>query len=148
MTVEKSKALAETLLDNTKRLFADLRKVGQDADGSPILAFGTLAIGSQSALVRIKNYEVSGNTSFLANVPQQVYAPHVVQLVLESSAVAGTALLSAKNMARLMTAVGVLGIARTEVYLSPAGNAVDVADITPVNLVDSFGQKYGIMAGQ
>lgn len=111
------------------------RTKGFDASQNPTLQVGTGAIGSQSAFIRIKQLD-SLNQDILG-LSQNVFTPHVIQLVLETSAVANVPLMTIDNLTVLMGEVLKRGV-RLEVYLSANGNAADVADIVAGNLKQTF----------
>lgn len=143
----KSVALRDELASNLAvRLSSLARTKGFDSNQFPTLQVGTGAIGSQSAFIRIKPLD-SINVDVLG-LAQNVFTPHIVQLVLEMSSVTDVQLLTMQTLGILMPALAAIG-ARLEVYMSANGNAADVADITAGNLKSTFDlQVQYPLAGQ
>lgn len=143
----KSVALRDELNSNLAvRLSALARLKGFDASQFPTLLLGTGAAGSQSAFIRIKPLD-SINVDVLG-LAQNVFTPHVVQLVLEMSTITDVQLMTMQNLGILMPALAAIG-ARLEIYMSANTVAVSVAAITAGNLKSTFDlQVQYPLAGQ
>jgi hypothetical protein len=111
-----------------------------DASGNPTLLLGSGAAGSQSAFIRIK-LEESIQTDPVTYSAARVYTPHITQVVLETSSVAGLPLLNAGNYAKLLLDVTQPGT-KVEIYLSANGNAVGVEDIVSANKVATLDDLF------
>lgn len=132
----KAIALRDVLASDLAITLSALAKTkGLDASQNPTLLVGTGAAGSQSAFIRIKQLD-SINTDVLG-LAQNVFTPHVIQVVLEASTVANCPLMTIDNLAVLMGELLKMGV-RLEVYLSANTNAPDVADIVAGNLKATF----------
>lgn len=132
----KAIALREELASDLAFTLSGLaRTKGFDASGNPTLLIGTGAAGSQSAFIRIKQLD-SLNQDILG-LSQNVFTPHVIQVVLEASTVANCPLLTIDNLTVVMGELMKRGV-RLEVYLSANTNAPEVSDITAGNLKQTF----------
>lgn len=132
----KAVALRDTLFSDLSITLSGLARAksfGTSQD--PCIAIGAGTAGTQSAFVRIKQL-ASINTDVLG-LAQNVFTPHVIQLVLEASTVANCPLLTIDNLTTLMGELMKTGV-RLEVYLSANTNAPDEADITAGNLKQTF----------
>ena len=144
---KKSQVIARVAKDIlTVRLPALAIVAAFDVNGNPTLAIGSGAAGSQSAFVRVQPQAVApvyvggpGPVTDALGITQNTYGPHQVQLVLESSAVAGQALMSAANVFQIVGTLISFG-ASTELYLSANTVAVSAAGITgvPASTFDSL----------
>lgn len=95
-----------------------------DATGNPVLTIGTATSTNQGATVRIKMVETP-MVDGLGN-SQRVFAPHIVQLIVEESASAGVAVFNAANMLRVVNDILKHGM-RLDVYLAANGQAPTIA---------------------
>jgi hypothetical protein len=143
----KSVALRDELSSSLAvRLSALSRTKGFDSSQNPTLQLGAGTAGTQSAFIRIKPLD-SINVDVLG-LAQNVWTPHIVQLVLETSSVAGVQLLLMTTLGILMPALASIG-ARLEVYMSANGTAADASQITAANLKSTFDlQVQYPLAGQ
>lgn len=130
---QKAVAIARQLAE-TIALRTGLAVVsGVDSSGNPTVAVGTGAAGSQSAFIRVKaDYDPALESDAVGNA-QRRYAPHVIQLVLETSTIANVSLVTEVNKAKLLKEVFQFGT-KVELYMSANTNAVEVSDITSANL--------------
>jgi hypothetical protein len=108
-----------------------------DANGNPVLTIGTATSTNQGCTVRIKmvdTVQVDG----LGNA-QRVYTPHVVQLITETSLVAGVSYLTTSNLSRILFELTKHGI-KVDIYMPAQGQAPTVANITatPAVSIDSL----------
>jgi hypothetical protein len=102
---------------------------GLDASGNPTILMGAAAAGNQTAFIRVKqDYDPALELDGIGNA-QRRYTPHVIQVVLETSTIANTALLTAANFSKLLKELDVYGT-KVEVYLTANTVAVTVAGIT------------------
>lgn len=132
--------------DLALRLSALARTKGFDASNNPTLLVGAGTAGSQSAFIRVKQLD-SINVDVLG-LAQNVFTPHVVQLVLEMSTVTDCPLMIMQNLAPLMGELLKMGC-RLEVYETANTTAPTVAGIIAGNLKATFdGHIQYPLAGQ
>ena len=132
----KSLSFAAELRDDLARRFATISAVGFDASANPTILIGSGAAGSQSAFIRVIDFQPLGVDGI--GLTQRAYGnPVVVQVVLETSTIANTPLLLGANLLPLLGELGVRG-ARVELYMSANTNAVEVSDIVSGNLKATF----------
>lgn len=103
--------------------------------GDPVITLGALTAGSQSAFIRIATEATLQLNS--VGVAQTVYAPHIVQVVLETSTIANVALMLESNKFPLFGVLLAHG-AKVELYMTANTNAVEETDITSANLKATF----------
>lgn len=107
--------------------------VGVDASGNPTISVGTMAAGSQSAFIRVKqDYDPSLQLDGIGNT-QRVYTPHVVQLVVETSTIANVPLLTGANYSMILLEALWPGT-KVELYMTANTTAPSVSGISGANL--------------
>lgn len=127
----KSLAIRDALAsDLLKRLPALAQTKGFDSE-LPTLLLGSGAAASQSAFLRIKP-EASLYNNVVGNA-QDVYSPHVIQVVVEMSTIADVALLLGANLMNLLAACAKMGC-KVELYMSANTDPVAVGEIVAGNL--------------
>lgn len=140
----KQVELALSLSESLKRRFTVAN--GFDASGNPTILLGAGTAGSQSAFIRVLPIASIGTDSL--GLTQRSFGPHVIQVVLETSAVANVALMLESNKLPVLAEVVGRGT-RVELYLRANGGGVVVGDITTGNLKqtwDGYSQDFGVMA--
>lgn len=142
----KSLVLAAELKDNLEKRFAVVSQ-SFDTDGAPLILVGDGTAGSQSMLVKVKQFDPIGTNAIGQSV--QGYSPHICQVVLETSTIANVALMTEANEIAALGEVLKLGT-RVELYMSANGNAVDASDIISGNLKATWDAdlKYKLMDAQ
>ena len=132
----KAVAIRDQLASDLKlRLPALAETKGFDGSGNPTLLLGAGTAGSQSAFIRVKQFDSIGFD--VLGLTQNVFTPHQIQLVVEMSTITDVQLLVMQTWIPLLGELFKEGC-RLEVYMSPNGNAPDVADITAANLRAAF----------
>lgn len=132
----KSLSFAAELRDDLARRFATVSSVGFDASANPTILIGAGTAGSQSAFIRVIDFQPLGVDGI--GLAQRAYGtPLVVQVVLETSTIANVSLLTGANILPLLAELGVRG-ARVELYMSANTNAPEVSDIITANLRATF----------
>lgn len=128
----KSLSLVQELRSRlANRTTLALGEIAFDTDGGAWFLIGTGAAGSQSMVVKSKQIDPLGND--VIGTAARGYAQTVIQLVVETSTIAATALLTAANFLPLVGEVLRQG-SRVELYMSANTNTVGVEDITAGNL--------------
>jgi hypothetical protein len=130
-----SRQLAETLALRTGLAAVQ----GVDASGNPTIALGTQSAGQQAAFVRVKqDYDPALELDGIGNV-QRRFAPHVIQVVLETSTIANVALMTEANKAKLWKELESFGT-KVELYMTANTVAVSVSGITgaPKVVIDNL----------
>lgn len=107
---------------------------GFDASSNPQINVddGTPAAGEQCFYIRVIETPSIGNNS--VGLSADSYGPHVIQIVMETSATAGVGVPSDLNKSFVWSSALLLG-ARVELYLRANGAVPVVGDITAANLV-------------
>ncbi|WNM70325.1 hypothetical protein [Myxococcus phage Mx1] len=135
----KATVIARQLAEDFKIRSGLVVTTGLDADANPLIKVGAQTAGSQSALIRLKQVE-SIQTDGIG-LPQRVYTPHVIQVVLETSTIANVPLFTIANLSRLMLDVTKFST-KVEIYMSANGNSVGVEDIVAANLKVTLDDLY------
>ena len=114
---------------------------GVDASGNPTLTIndGSPAAGEQNIFLRVLESPSIGVNSI--GQTQDSYGPNIVQIAMEDSAVAGTTLVSLKNIMRLVGDVFTMGC-RVEFYEETTGTAPTVTSIAAGKLVYTWDDLY------
>jgi hypothetical protein len=138
LTHKKAQTLARSLADSLAvRLPLLVVTAGTDASGNPTVTIndGTPATTEQNLFLRVLEMPSLGLDS-LGNA-QQSYGPHVIQLAMETSTLAGVGFPTDAN--RLMVMGEVLQLStRVEVYLEANGTVPSVSSLVAGNLVATF----------
>jgi len=141
----KAFALSRELSDRFTVMFreAPALSISQSLDtlGNPVISIndGTPAAGEQNMVLRI--VEMAGITNNSVGLAQPSYGPHIAQLVMESSATPGVAVVLSVHQMRVMSMLSKFGL-RLELYLRANGAIPAVADITTGNLVTTITDLY------
>jgi hypothetical protein len=119
--------------------------VGVDSSANTTITVGTGAAGSQSAYIRIilENGWNMVNPIWpdFTSLQQRVYTPHITQVVLESSTVAGVPLMTLSNLSKLLMDITKSGT-KVELYLSANTTAVSATSIAAGNKVATLDDLF------
>ncbi len=142
----KANSLARQLKEDLAlRLSALTVTQGYDASANPQVTVGAGTAGTQSAYIRIvpeATIQVDG-----LGLTQRVYTPHIIQVVLETSTIAAVSLMTEANKFLLVGELLKHGT-KVELYMSANTNAVDVADITSGNLIQTWNHLWQPLTNQ
>ena len=128
----KSLSLMQELKDRlARRTTLAVTDLGFDTDGGALLQVGTGAIGSQSMLIKAKQIDPLGFDGI--GLAARGYAQTVIQIGLEATAVANTAILTAINNLNVLGEVLRQG-SRVELYMSANGVAPVAGTLVVGNL--------------
>jgi len=132
----KSIAQAAEIRTDLARRFPTVGPVSFDVNGQPYFVVGAATAGSQSAIVKVQDFLPLGTNAL--NFAHQAYGnPVSVQVLEETSTIAGTPLLTAVNQLALLSTVAFRG-ARVELYMTANTVAVTVGAIVAGNLVATW----------
>lgn len=97
-----------------------------DGNGNPVLTVGTATSTNQGCTIRIKMIE----TPFVDGLgqTQRVFTPHIVQLLTETSLVAGVSYLTTSNLLKIIHEV-LKHAMKLDVYMVAQGSAPTIANI-------------------
>lgn len=141
----KSISQCNEIRTDLARRFPTVGPLSYDVNGQPYFVIGAATAGSQSAIVRVTDFLPLGTNAI--NQAQQAYGnPAVLQLLEETSTIAGTPLLTAVNQLALMSTVAFRGI-RVELYMTANTVPVTIGAIVAGNLVSTWDpdQKYKML---
>ena len=144
----KSLSLCLELKDRlARRTTLAVGDIAFDTDGGAYFLVGAGTAGSQSMLVKSKQIDPMGTD--VIGLAAKGYSQTVLQVVVETSTIANTALLTAANMLNLMGEVLRQG-SRVELYMSANTNTVGVEDLISGNLKATWDAdlQYRTMDGQ
>ncbi len=113
---------------------------GADTSGNPTLAVGTQTAASQATFIRIKPVDTL-QTNALGST-QTVFAPHVIQMVLEATAASATvALMTAANIMKIVGPIDAKGC-KVELYLTANATPVSLDAITGTPALEYWPDLY------
>lgn len=160
MASAKALALAQELRSSLVQRSTGLALGALLLDGAdnnnPYLIVGTGAAGSQSMLIKLKEFTPVGNTiigqpyGVTSGVGTAVgYAQSIIQVVLETSTIANVSLMLESNKLPLLGELLQRGT-RVELYMTANTTAVALAGITGGNLKATFdaNAQYRLLAQQ
>lgn len=129
----KSQALAAELRDElVKRVSAlAVSAVSFDASGDPAITIGTGVAGTQSAFIKVTGDQPLG-TDGLGLTPR-AFGTHVVQICLETSTIAGVALLTEVNKLPIIAECEKFGT-RVELYMTANATGPSFGGVIAANL--------------
>jgi len=130
-TCYKSEVLAAQLKANLEKFFTTVSDVQYDANNTPYVTIGAMTTGTQSALVRVFALQPLGVDGL--GLATRSWGPNTIQVVLETSATANLAFLTAANSALVMLEAGKTG-SKVELYMRATGTPPAVTDIVAANL--------------
>ncbi len=125
---------------------------GFDTSGNPTIVLGDASPATleQNFYIRIIEFPViSGVTDSTGNTAQS-YGPHVVQIAMEGTVIAGGQTVPTAANTALVLHAAILTGCRVEIYVNAVGTVPVLASVTAANLVQTLDADlmFGLIAGR